>query len=347
MNPQLSPVRSAKASCRICSGTCGFSFQVENNQIIDYFADTDNPMTKGHCCPKGIAGIEMQQGKGNRLTESLKRNTAGEFETIDTLDAAEEIGQKLKAIVDEHGPRSVAMFFGTGAYVNTLGNAFSKAWLHAIGSPNFFSTMTIDQSSHWVTIGRMGMFLGGMPDFEDIDVGLISGANTYVSHLGWPGVPAPGVNPGEGLRRARERGQKLIVVDPRVTETASNASLHLQIIPGEDATLYAGIIHLLFKQDVTNKEFCERYVTHVERLKELVSDYTPEYGMYPGALVFPLHNCKPQPSGWVAPGGLRVAALPALQWRLIRTWLIFCWPALMRFVVATVKQGTKCETNCR
>lgn len=265
------------SSCRICPGTCGFNLQVDRNAIVGYSADFDCPLTHGYCCPKGIAGIELQQGKVDRLTESLKRNINGEFERVDTLHAAEEIGKKLKAMVAEHGPRSLALYFGTGVFFNTLGNCFSKGWLHATGSPNLFTTTTIDQSSHWVTAGRMGVFMGGPPDAEDIDVGLVAGSNPLVAHQGWPAVAIQGLNPGENMKKARARGQKLIVVDPRITETARSATLHLQIIPGEDATLYAGIIHLIFKNDDTNEAFCKRYVTHVERLRDLVKDYTSEY----------------------------------------------------------------------
>ena len=270
-------MKTVYSSCRICTASCGFSFEVENNQITHFSADFDHPVSQGHCCPKGISGIERQQGKGDRLLVSRKKQSDGSFETIDTLAAAKEVGAKLKAIIDEHGSRSVALFFGTGAYANTLGASFSRAWLHATGSPNYFTTVTIDQSSHWITMGRMGVFLGGMPDLDDIDVGLISGANPLVSHLGWPSVPVASMNPGEQVRSARANGQKLIVVDPRRTETARSADLHLQLIPGEDATLYAGIIHLLFACNGINQSFCQRYVTHVDRLKQLVTPFTPEY----------------------------------------------------------------------
>lgn len=270
-------MKTVYSSCRICT-YCSFKFEVEDNQVTSFQPDAEHPLSKGYCCPKGNSAIEFMQGtNGERLLNSLKKSDDGNFTQVDTLAAATEAGEKIKAIVDEHGPRSVALFFGTGAYTNTLGSALCKAWLHAIGTPNLYSTMTIDQSNHWLTAARMGIFLGGVPHVEDIDVGLIAGSNPLVSHIGWPVTPLYGPNPGENLRAGRERGQKLIVVDPRETETAKQAALHLQIVPGEDATLYAGIIHQLFKHGWINREFTDRFATHVDRLEAMVKVFDEEF----------------------------------------------------------------------
>lgn len=270
-------MKTVYSSCRICTN-CGFEFKVEDNQILDFAPDVAHPYTRGYCCPKGLSAIEFQQGKdGNRLLTSLKRQGDGSFCQIDTLTAANECGEKLKSIIDQHGPRAVALYFGTGGWANTLGNALSRAWIDAIDSPSFFTTLTVDQSCHIVTAGRMGVFAGGMPNVEDIDVALLAGVNPLVSHTGWPAVPMYSMNPGENFKRIRDLGQKLIVVDPRKTETAERATLHLQIIPGEDATLYAGIIRLLFENGWVNEEFCGRFATHVDQLRKSVASYTEDY----------------------------------------------------------------------
>jgi len=274
---QVNIVQIKKSSCRICIN-CGFDFQVENNKIVSFEPDFDHPHTKGYCCPKGIAGIEFQQGAGGkRIIDSLEKSDDGRFTKVNTLQTADKIGRELKAIVDKYGPRSVALYFGTGGYANTLGNAFSKAWLDAIGSPNFFSTFTIDGSSHLVTAGRMGVFLGGSPHLDDIDVGLVSGANPIVAHSGWPHLPIAALNPGENFAKARKRGMKLIVVDPRKTELAQRADIHLQLIPGEDATLYAGIIRIMLENKWVEQEFCRRFVTNVDRLQKMVAPYKDDY----------------------------------------------------------------------
>ena len=106
---------------------------------------------------------------------------------------------------------------------------------------------------------------------------LTHGANTMVSHLGVPNVPVQALNPGKNLKKFQAMGQKLIVVDPRKTETARLADLHLQIIPGEDATLYAGFINLLFENNWVDQEFCARFAQNVETLRNAVSAFTPDY----------------------------------------------------------------------
>ncbi len=269
-------MKTVKSSCRICIN-CGFNFDVEDNQIVSFAADLDHPYSEGYCCPKGIAGIELQQGLADRITESRKKTTGNDFITMNAYEGAREAGEKLAALAKEYGPRSIALFYGTGAYHNTLGTIFSKSWLHEVGSPNLFTTVTIDQSSHWVTFGRMGMFLGGERAVNTLDVALLSGNNPMVSHMASPYTPFECMNPGENAKKMRAKGNKLIVVDPRKTETAEYADLHLQVIPGEDATLYAGIIHLLFKNNWVDTEFCDRFAIHVKRLKSMVQSYKPDY----------------------------------------------------------------------
>ena len=267
---------SLKTACRICA-LCGFEAEVEDNQIISFKSDREHPISGGYSCVKGKAGFELQQGHSNRLSTSLKRGESGELQPIDYKEACGEIGHKLLAIVEEHGPRSVAVFVGTGAVTNTLGFQFPRAFMRAIGSPNYFSTLTLDQSCHAVTVGRMGVYLGGEHVPADVDVALVAGMNPLMGHLGYPTVSIEAMNPGKKLREAKKRGQKLIVIDPRLTETASMADLHLQIIPGEDATLFAGLVHLLFANDSLDHEFHERYAENTEKLNEAVRGYTPDY----------------------------------------------------------------------
>ena len=267
---------SVKTACRICS-LCGYELEVEDNQILSFHSDTEHPVSEGYCCIKGKAGIELQQGLADRLSTSMKRGSDGALHPVDYQIACREIGQKLSALIEEHGPRAVAMFVGTGAVTNTLAFAFARAWFHTTGSPNYFSTLTIDQSCHNITAGRMGTYLGGEPTPEEVDVALVAGMNPLVSHLGYPLTSIEAMNPGKRLRQAKERGQKLIVIDPRLSETARKADLHLQMIPGEDATLFAGLLYLLFENNWLDKDFCKRYAAGVEALEESVRDYTPDY----------------------------------------------------------------------
>ena len=103
-------MKTVKTTCRICN-TCGFKLDIEDNNIVSYKNDVNHPVSEGYICPKGIAGIELQQGKSSRTTLTYRKDGAGKHQAIDAEQAAREVGQKLAAIIKEHGPRSVALFF--------------------------------------------------------------------------------------------------------------------------------------------------------------------------------------------------------------------------------------------
>src|SRR3546814_1282727 len=124
----------------------------------------------------------------------------------------------------------------------------SSDLLAGIGSPELYSNFTVDQSAKWVTMGRLGLFATGKPSIDDVDAMLLLGYNPMVSHMGFPLSPIPAANPGKAIADARARGAQIIVVDPRRTETARRADMHLQIRPSEDATLLAAMINLVFTQ---------------------------------------------------------------------------------------------------
>jgi anaerobic selenocysteine-containing dehydrogenase len=134
--------------------------------------------------------------------------------------------------------------------------------------------MSLDQSAKWVSALRMGAFATGKRfTSQGLDVLMLSGANPVISHQGTPLNSASGWNPGKALRDAQRNGTKLIVVDPRRTETARLADLHLQIIPGQDAALMAGLIKILLDNGWHDVEFCDRFVTHLDVLHQAVAEF--------------------------------------------------------------------------
>jgi anaerobic selenocysteine-containing dehydrogenase len=186
----------------------------------------------------------------------------------------DEIHECLASIVNRWGPGSVALYYGTGANMNTLAHSAMKAWMAGLGSPYLFSSMTLDQSAKWVTMGRMGCYLGGQPNFHDADVLMMVGSNPAVSHAS---LLFPTSNPLKWVREARDAGLKLIVVDPRQTETAREADIHVRVRPGEDAALFAGLLHIVLDSGLEDRQFCERFVGPVDTLRSAVSVFTPGY----------------------------------------------------------------------
>ena len=245
------PTTSIKSYCRNCIAACGMELEIEHNRIIAFRGDKSHRLTKGYKCIKGQAAIEFAQSE-NRLLKSLKRQADSSFAEIDSRLASEEVGQHLKKIVAEHGPKSVAMYMGTAGHFNTLGLLMGKAWLSAVGSPNFFTSMTLDQSAKYVTIERMGLFASGKHDLDDVDAVMMVGANPLITHTSfWVSS-----HPGTEIRKAKRRGTKFVVIDPQESETARLADLHLKVKPGEDPALLAGMIRHILKNKWLDQDFC-------------------------------------------------------------------------------------------
>lgn len=264
-----------KTYCRICSAYCALNLEVAGNRITALAGDADDPVSRGYTCVKGRE-LPWQVHGPARLQHSLRRNDRGEFEPIDTRQALHEIAARLRAIVDRDGPCAVASFCGTAAYANPPTIAVGKAFHQALNSPSFFSTMTIDQPAKVVAIGRTGVWGGGQHTFTSSDVALSIGNNTIVSGLTLPGGP-PGTNPSQSLREAIRRGLTLIVVDPRVSEVAALAHVHLQVRPGEDAALLAGMLHVILAENLHDAAFCTRHVAGLDELRAALAPFTPAH----------------------------------------------------------------------
>lgn len=249
---------------------------VDEGRIIDVAADGTASPYGPYMCIKGLASVDFHNGAENRLLASKKRIEDGTFASIDSQRALDEIADKLRTLIQQYGPRSVALYHGTGAYRSVLGAQLEKAFLSAIQSPNLFSTMTIDQSAKWVTMARMGIMASGKPALEDIDVALIAGNNPVVSHQTMPFAAGQSGAPGRALAAARKRGTKIIIVDPRRTETARYADLLIQPLPGHDAVLFAAIAHILLRDGSYNRAFCDRFVMQLDDLRVKLAAFTPE-----------------------------------------------------------------------
>lgn len=259
--------------CRNCAAACGLKVTHEDGVIQDIRGDRDHPVSQGYFCIKGAATKDFHNGE-DRLLGSRRRNADGTFEDIDAETAMDEIHEKLSAIIAQHGIESVALYYGTGSNCNVLSVPAAKAWMDAIGSPYLFSSMTVDQSAKWVTAGRMGVYLAGKHKLPEADVLMIVGTNPAASHACY-GMPSP--NPIKHMRDARKAGTTFIVVDPRKTELARSADLHLPVRPGQDAALFAGLIRIVLEEGLEDKAFCARFTTSLERLRAAVAPFTSDH----------------------------------------------------------------------
>lgn len=273
--PQPKPFTEARSYCRICSGLCGVRVKLdENGRLLDVRGDHDHPLTQGYACSKGLQAPEVHNSPA-RLLAPLKRQDDGSFAPIPLEQALDEIAQRLSAIIERDGPDAVAGYRGTANYLNAIAMVAMPAWLRALGSRSFFSTMTIDQSAKWVTMERLGRWHAGRHPFETADTCLFFGMNPLVSIQGGLGFPT--LNPTKRLKEAKARGLKIIVIDPRRTELARQADIHLQPYPGEDVTLAAGLLHLIFENGWEDRPFLEQHAEGWQDLRNAVAPFDCAY----------------------------------------------------------------------
>lgn len=257
--------------CRFCMNLCPVEVETENGAVLSISGDRTNPLYRGYTCIKGrTQGARYDHP--DRLLRSLKRSPSGDFTPIPTDEAIGEIADRLSRIADEFGPRAVALFGGTYMALDSPVNlTMVDAFMRAIGSAMTFTTSTLDQPGKPLAKGFHGLWMAPGFAFQDPDGVLLVGNNPYISHQGRNGPPA------DFFRGLAERGAKLIVIDPRKTETAKRASIHLQPRPGEDASILAGIIRVIIDEALYDAEFIAENVTGFDELRAAVAPFTPDY----------------------------------------------------------------------
>jgi anaerobic selenocysteine-containing dehydrogenase len=258
--------------CRFCHAHCGIKVEIEDGRAIRVYGDKDNPVYHGYSCAKGRA-LPETHANPDRLRSSMKRRGDGSFESIPSEQAMDEVALRLQSILDRHGPRSMAVYLGTYAAFYPASIPIATSWMREIGSPMIFTSATIDQPGKPIATALHGRWQAGPYLFDEADVWMLVGSNPLVAMSN--GIPNS--NPARHLHRAKKRGLKLIVIDPRVTECARAADLHLQPRPGEDPTLLAGLIRVITREGLHDADFVSENASGFEALCEAVEPFTPEY----------------------------------------------------------------------
>lgn len=269
------PQEKIKTYCRFCHAYCPMEATVQDNRLIALEPDTSNEIYGGYTCIKGRQLLE-QTYHPTRLQQSQKKQADGSFKDIGSEQAMDEIAGKLQSILEKYGPRSIASYNGTYSYQNSAAHDVARAFHTAIDSPSYYASVTIDQPAK-VAIGpaRMGWWGGGSHMWNDSDVSMVIGNNTLVSHYSIPGG-IPSFSPFNALREGKKRGMKIICMDPRETEVASRADLHLQVTPGQDAAVLAGMIRVILSENLHDQAFCAEHMQGLEQLAEHCQPFIPE-----------------------------------------------------------------------
>jgi anaerobic selenocysteine-containing dehydrogenase len=275
-------IETRRSFCRICHAACPIDVDVQlddpsfpGGKVIGIHGVADDPIFEGYTCIKGRQ-LPEQMHTPSRLRNPLRRSPDGHFESISSAVAFDEIASKIRHIIDTYGPRAVASYTGTGGYQNAVAVPVVRAWHRGFKSSSFYTSVTIDQPAKGTAPSRVGIWEAGFHNFTDANVLMAVGYNPMVSSYGAIGG-LQGTNPFTVMRRAKKNGMKLIVVDPRRTELATFADVFLQIRPGEDPTLMAGLIAIILTEGLYDHEFCEQHVGDLDALARSVAPYTPAY----------------------------------------------------------------------
>ncbi|MEM7094548.1 MAG: molybdopterin-dependent oxidoreductase [Actinomycetota bacterium] len=266
-----------RSFCRICHAACPVDVEITDGRVTKISGVDDDPIFNGYTCIKGRKMPEQFNDPG-RIRHALRRTEAGTFEEVASSEALDEIAARLADIIESHGPRAVASYTGTGGYQNAPSHPVAAAFHKAIGSVSYYTSVTIDQPMKATANMRLGIWEAGPSNFTEADVLLAIGYNPMVSSFA-PFGGLQGTDPFATLRKRKAEGMKLIVVDPRRTELATQADIHLQVKPGEDPTLLAGFVNIILSEGLHDAEFCEQWVEpgHLATLAAAVAPFTADY----------------------------------------------------------------------
>lgn len=266
-------LETKRSFCRFCHASCAMLVDVEDGKVKAVRGDPDNALFGGYTCVKGRQMPDMHNLPERLLKPLIRRD--GQMVEISTADALAEIATRIKAIIAEHGPHSVALYCGTNAFQNSAVLGTSYALAEAIGTRNYYTSVTVDQPAKVFTTARYGQWMGGPNNFEESDVVMFVGNNPLVSHY-TPSGGVPPFSPSRRLRDAKARGLKVIVADPRESDTGALADIYLQVRPGEDPALLGGMLHVIIKEGLYDRNFVAAHVDGFDALAKAVEDYTPE-----------------------------------------------------------------------
>ena len=249
-----------KTACNLCYINCGIEVLVNDGRITKVRGDRDNPKSQGYLCNKA-ARIPFYAHHRDRLTTPLRRRDDGTFEAIDWDTAIAEIAARLRSVAERYGGKSIALY-GGGGQGNHAGGAYANAVLRALGSRHVFNALSQEKTGDFWVNGHLfgSQICHTAEDVHHCDLLFVIGANPWIAH-GFP-------NARDQLNQIRKNpNRKLIVIDPRRTETAEMADLHLAVRPGADAFLLGAILATLVKRDELDHDFLNHHTEGFAEVK--------------------------------------------------------------------------------
>ena len=257
-------------SCPLCEATCGVAITVDDNRVVSVRGDDDDPFSRGYICPKGTALADLHADP-DRLKRPVVRDGDG-WREVGWDEAFDLVASKLNAIRARHGKHAIAVYQGNPSAHNLGLLTYGQLLLRTLGTKNSYSATSLDQLPHMLAALLMfgNQLLMPVPDIDRSDLFICLGANPLASNGSI--MTAPDVK--SRLKAIRERGGRVIVLDPRRTETAEKADQHVFIRPGTDAALLLAMVHVLFAENLV--KLGRLRANGLDELRRASTQWTPE-----------------------------------------------------------------------
>ena len=266
------PTRTVHRICPLCEACCGLELQVAGDKVLSIRGHEADVFSAGYVCPKAVALKDLHEDPDRLRAPLVKRD--GRFVEVSWEEAFDEVERRLVPVLEKNGRDAVAVSVGNpSAHKMGLLLYFTRL-AKALGTKNVYSASTLDQMPKQLASGLMfGHWLSvAVPDIERSDFLLVLGANPAASNGSMWTVPD-----FRGKAKAlRARGGRLVVIDPRRTETAELADAHHFIRPGSDVFLLAAMVHTLFDEQLVRLGRLEPHVAGVDEVRQAVAAFAPE-----------------------------------------------------------------------
>lgn len=269
-NEDQSQRKVVRAACpHDCPDTCAMLVTVEGGRAVRVAGDPAHPYTRGFLCTK-VANYEQRTHSPNRIQTCLRRTGAkgeGRFEPITWDEALNEIAERFTALAESaEGAETILPYSYSGTLGLVQAESMDRRFFHRLGASLLDRTIcaTAGTAGYTATVGAK---VGTDPErFRDARLILLWGTNTLTSnvHL-WPEI-----------LEARKQGARIIAIDPRRTRTADSCDEHIALLPGTDAALALGLMHVIFAEGLEDRDYLERYTIGADDLRQRASEFTPE-----------------------------------------------------------------------
>ncbi len=259
-------------SCTLCEATCGITVTAQGGRVIDIRGDEHDPTSRGYICPKATALADLHHDP-DRLRRPVVRD-GEDWRKIGWSEAFDLVGTRLRAVRGKYGKDAIGVYQGNPTAHNFGLVAIGQPFFRSLGTRNLYSATSVDQLPHMLAAYLMfgHQLLMPVPDIDRTHLFVCLGGNPMVSNGSIMTAP----NMRGRLRALRKRGGKVVVIDPRRTETADVADEHLFIRPGTDAFLLLSLINVLFAEDFVRLGRLRRELVGVLDLRAVSVDYPPE-----------------------------------------------------------------------